>query len=234
MLKGCYAGSIPGVAWFPPSEFIPLVEEGGLIVELGRWVLQSACSQLAEWAARPEHEGLVLAVNVSIRQFLDANFVGLVLEVIRESGANPHKLKLEITESAMLENAEDTIAKMTVLKESGVGFSLDDFGTGYSSLSRLKRLPLDQLKIDGSFVKDVLTDYRDASIVRAIITLGKNLNLSVVAEGVETEGQRDFLEKEGCYTYQGYLFGPALTAARFEVFVVTGTLATVHAARDLA
>jgi diguanylate cyclase (GGDEF)-like protein/PAS domain S-box-containing protein len=208
----------------PPGAFIPLVEEAGLIVDLGHWVLETACSQLAQWATRPECERLILAVNVSIRQFLDANFVGLVREVIRSSGANPHRLKLEITESAMLENAEDTIAKMTVLKESGVGFSLDDFGTGYSSLSRLSRLPLDQLKIDRSFVKDVLTDPRGASIVRTVILLGKSLNLSVIAEGVETEGQRAFLEGEGCYSYQGYLFAAALTAARFEIFVATGSL----------
>jgi diguanylate cyclase (GGDEF)-like protein len=206
----------------PPSLFIPLVEEGGLIVELGRWVLQTACFQLAEWATRPEMERLTLAVNVSIHQFLDANFVGLVVDVIRESGANPQRLKIEITESVMAENTEDTITKMTALKTNGIGFSLDDFGTGYSSLSRLKRFPLDQLKVDASFVKDVLTDYRDASIVRTIIMLGQNLNLSVLAEGVETEGQRKFLEKEGCCTYQGYLFSPALTAARFEDFVAAG------------
>jgi diguanylate cyclase (GGDEF)-like protein len=207
----------------PPSEFIPLVEEGGLIGELGRWVLQTACFQLAEWATHPEMERLILAVNVSVRQFLDANFVDLVLDVIRASGVNPQRLKIEITESVMVENTEDTIAKMTTLKASGIGFSLDDFGTGYSSLSRLKRLPLDQLKVDGSFVKDVLTDYRDASIVRTIIMLGQNLNLSVIAEGVETEGQRKFLDKEGCCAYQGYLYSAALTAARFEDFVAAGT-----------
>lgn len=208
----------------PPSEFIPLVEEGGLIVELGRWVLQTACFQLAEWAMHPDMERLILAVNVSIHQILDANFAGLVLDVIRESGVNPHRLKIEITESVMVENTEDTIAKMTTLKASGIGFSLDDFGTGYSSLSRLKRLPLGQLKVDGSFVKNVLTDYRDASIVRTIIMLGQNLKLSVIAEGVETDSQRKFLENEGCYIYQGYLFSPALTAARFEAFVAAGTM----------
>jgi diguanylate cyclase (GGDEF)-like protein len=207
-----------------PGEFIPLVEEGGLIVELGRWVLHTACFQLAEWAMRPEMERLILAVNVSIRQFLDANFVDLVLDVIRESGVDPQRLKIEITESFMMENTEETIAKMITLKASGIGFSLDDFGTGYSSLSRLKRLPLDQLKVDGSFVRDVLTDYRDASIVRTIIMLGRNLNLSVIAECVETDGQRKFLEKEGCYVYQGYLFSPALSAARFEDFVAAGTM----------
>ena len=141
----------------PPNEFIPLAEESGLIVELGRWALETACAMLAEWAARPALGRLSIAVNVSVRQFLDANFVSLVREVLRESGANPRRLKLEITESTVMEKADDTIAKMTALKVLGVGFSLDDFGTGYSSLSRLKRLPLDQLKIDRSFVSDVLT-----------------------------------------------------------------------------
>jgi diguanylate cyclase (GGDEF)-like protein/PAS domain S-box-containing protein len=203
----------------PPDEFIPLAEEAGLIIELGRWVLETACKQLAQWAARPEMEHLRIAVNVSLRQFLDPNFVNLVLDVIRDSGANPHRLKLEITESAMLEHVDDTIAKITVLKSHRVGFSLDDFGTGYSSLSHLRLLPLDQLKIDRSFVNDVLTNVRAASIARTIITLGQNLDLSVIAEGVETEGQRAFLEREGCRRYQGFLFSAALTATRFEEFV---------------
>ena len=211
----------------PPNEFIPLAEESGLIVELGRWALETACAMLAEWAARPALGRLSIAVNVSVRQFLDANFVSLVREVLRESGANPRRLKLEVTESTVMEKADDTIAKMTALKVLGVGFSLDDFGTGYSSLSRLKRLPLDQLKIDRSFVSDVLTDVRDASIARTIITLGRNLNLSVIAEGVETEGQRDFLECEGCHAYQGYLFSPALTSSRFEAFVESSSLLEV-------
>jgi diguanylate cyclase (GGDEF)-like protein/PAS domain S-box-containing protein len=208
----------------PPNEFIPLAEEAGLIVELGRWVLETACAELAEWATRPEMERLSIAVNVSIRQFLDSNFVDLVLEVLRESGANPHRLKLEITESSAMENVDDTIAKMTALKRHGVGFSLDDFGTGHSSLSHLKRLPLDQLKIDRTFVSDVLTDVKDASIARTIITLGRNLNLSVIAEGVETEGQREFLEGEGCHAYQGYLFSAALTSSQFEDFVAAACL----------
>jgi diguanylate cyclase (GGDEF)-like protein/PAS domain S-box-containing protein len=201
-----------------PTEFIPLAEEAGLIIELGRWVLEMACSQLAQWALRPELESVRVAVNVSLRQLHDTGFVNLVLDVLRETGANPHRLKLEITESTMMEKVEETIAKMTALKGRGVGFSLDDFGTGYSSLSHLKRLPLDQLKIDRSFVTDVLTGDKDASIARTIIALGRNLHISVIAEGVETQGQKEFFDSEGCHLYQGFLFSAALTAADFESF----------------
>jgi diguanylate cyclase (GGDEF)-like protein/PAS domain S-box-containing protein len=203
----------------PPSKFIPLAEETGLIVELGRWVLQTACEQIAAWSAHPELEPLTVAVNVSVRQFVDANFVPLVLDVLRETGADPERLKLEITESSVMEKLDDTIAKMSALKAQRVGFSIDDFGTGYSSLSQLKRLPLDQLKIDRSFVRDVLTDQTDASIARTIVTLGQNLDLSVIAEGVETQAQREFLERAGCHAYQGFLFSPALSARAFETFV---------------
>jgi EAL domain-containing protein (putative c-di-GMP-specific phosphodiesterase class I) len=203
----------------PPNEFIPLAEAAGLIVDLGQWVLETACYQIATWERSPEMAGLNIAVNVSIRQFLDSRFVQLVEKVLRESGANPGRLKLEITESFMMDKASDTIAKMTALKAHGVGFSMDDFGTGYSSLSQLKRLPLDQLKIDQSFVRDVLNGARDASIVGTIIALGKSLNLAVIAEGVETEEQRDFLQRQGCHAYQGYLFSPALRSSKFEAFV---------------
>jgi diguanylate cyclase (GGDEF)-like protein/PAS domain S-box-containing protein len=203
----------------PPNEFIPMAEAAGLIGDLGNWVLETACAQLAQWATQTEMADLDVAVNVSLRQFLDSRFVQLVEKVLRDSGANPLRLKLEITESFMMDKAAETIAKMTALKAHGVGFSMDDFGTGYSSLSQLKNLPLDQLKIDQSFVRDVLNGVRDASIVRTIITLGRSLNLSVIAEGVETEGQREFLEVHGCLAYQGYLFSPALPAARFKSFV---------------
>ena len=225
-VKGYVTGAEALLRWqhprggmVPPNEFIPLAEEAGLIVELGRWVLETACSQLAEWAALPEMDRIGIAVNVSLRQFLDSSFVSLVREVLCESGANPNMLKIEITESSVMEKVDDTIAKMSALKVHGVTFSLDDFGTGYSSLSHLKRLPLNQLKIDRSFVKDVLGNVKDASIARTIITLGRNLNLSVIAEGVETAGQREFLEKEGCYAYQGYLFSDALVPSQFEAFV---------------
>jgi len=203
----------------PPSEFIPLAEEAALIIDLGHWVLQTACAELAEWHRIPDLEELKLAVNVSMLQFLDPHFVDLVEKVLRETGANPNRLKLEITESFVMEKTADTIAKMTQLRALGVGFSMDDFGTGYSSLSQLKRLPLDQLKIDQSFVRDVLKDVTDASIVRTIIALSRTLNLSVIAEGVETQEQRDFLEEEGCYAYQGYLYSPALPAPEFRAFV---------------
>jgi diguanylate cyclase (GGDEF)-like protein/PAS domain S-box-containing protein len=203
----------------PPNEFIPLAEAAGLIVDLGNWVLETACNQLAAWSMQTEMAELSIAVNVSIRQFLDSRFVQTVEKVLRDSGADPRSLKLEITESFVMDKAAETIAKMTALKAHGVGFSMDDFGTGYSSLSQLKNLPLDQLKIDQSFVRDVLNGARDASIVRTIITLGRSLNLSVIAEGVETEDQRDFLEKHGCHAFQGFLFSPALPALKFESFV---------------
>jgi diguanylate cyclase (GGDEF)-like protein/PAS domain S-box-containing protein len=195
-----------------PGEFIPLAEDNGLILPLGRWVLKAACNQLLEWAQRAEMAHLTVAVNVSSRQFRQRDFVEDVLSVIQETGANPHKLKLELTESLLLHDMEDIIAKMTALKAEGVSFSLDDFGTGYSSLSYLKRLPLGQLKIDQSFVRDVLTDSNDAAIARTIIALGQSLGMKVIAEGVETEGQREFLASEGCHAYQGYLFGRPGTA----------------------
>jgi len=203
----------------PPGEFIPMAEDDGLIVEIGHWVLETACVQLAQWAKNPLMEDLTVAVNVSLRQLLESRFVEGVLEVLRKSGANPRKLKLEITESSMVAKPDDTIAKMQALKGCGLGFSLDDFGTGYSSLSHLNRLPLDQLKVDRSFVTDLLVSDKDASIARTIILLGRNLNLTVIAEGVETEGQRDFLEKAGCHLYQGFLFSAALQSSRLEAYV---------------
>jgi len=223
---GCVTGAEALLRWrhpvrgmVPPNEFIPLAEAAGLIVDLGYWVLETGCYQIAEWERIPGMAGLDLAVNVSIRQFLDSRFVELVKKVLRETGADPHKLKLEITESFMMEKGSDVVAKMTALRTLGVGFSMDDFGTGYSSLSQLKRLPLDQIKIDQSFVRDVMNGARDASIVRTIITLGNSLKLSVIAEGVETEEQRDFLKINGCHAYQGYLFSPALPSTKFQTFV---------------
>lgn len=213
----------------PPDEFIPLAEADGLIVDLGYWVLDTACEQLAAWARKPEMRELSMSVNVSIRQFLDSRFVQFVERSLSLSGADPRKLKLEITESFMMERVDDVIHKMAELKREGVGFSMDDFGTGYSSLSQLKRLPLDQLKIDQSFVRDVTTGVMDASIVRTIIALGKSLNLAVIAEGVETEEQRKFLEEQGCLAYQGYLFSPALRALEFEAFA-----AGVHPEKEMA
>jgi EAL domain-containing protein (putative c-di-GMP-specific phosphodiesterase class I) len=209
----------PQLGMVPPGEFIPLAEADGLIVDLGYWVLDTACSQLAAWARIPEMQQLTMAVNVSIRQFLDSRFVHFVERALRVSGANPHQLKLEVTESFMMDRVDDVIAKMVTLKAHGIGFSMDDFGTGYSSLSQLKRLPLDQLKIDQSFVRDVLSGAMDASIVRTIIALGTSLHLAVIAEGVETLEQQQFLEAHGCFAYQGYYYSRALPSAEFESFV---------------
>ena len=215
----------------PPNEFIPLAENAGLIVDLGYWVLETASRQIANWSTSPRMEGLSVSVNVSVRQFADARFVPLVEKVLRESGANPRRLKLEITESLMMDKSNDVVAKMTALRSHGVGFSMDDFGTGYSSLSQLKRLPLDQLKIDQSFIRDLLNGAKDAAIVRTVITLGRSLNLAVIAEGVETEEQREFLERLGCFAYQGFLYSPALPGAEFEAFVAeTCALSEVGAA----
>jgi diguanylate cyclase (GGDEF)-like protein/PAS domain S-box-containing protein len=200
----------------PPGEFIPLAEDNGLILQLGHWVLQTACAQLVKWDSQPGMGHLTVAVNVSVRQFHHIDFVEQVLTVLDHTGADPRRLKLELTESLLLTDVEDIINKMTALKAKGVGFSLDDFGTGYSSLTYLKRLPLDQLKIDQSFVRDVLTDPNDAAIAKAIITLGQSLGLAVIAEGVETEGQRGFLASHGCNAYQGYLFGRPVPAESLE------------------
>ena len=205
-----------------PLEFIPLTEETGLILPLGQWVLETACAQLAVWANRSEMAHLRLAVNVSVRQFRQGNFVDQVLGTLEKTGGSPQKLKLEMTESLLVDDVENVIHKMAALKVQGIGFSLDDFGTGYSSLAYLKRLPLDQLKIDQSFVRDVLTDPNDASIACTIVALGQSLGLAVIAEGVETEAQRDFLASNGCLTYQGYFFSRPLPLVAFEAFVRRG------------
>ncbi|MES2952612.1 MAG: EAL domain-containing protein [Pseudomonadota bacterium] len=190
-----------------PAEFIPVAEQAGLIIPLGQWVLTAACNQLVAWNTSAATRKLTMAVNVSARQFRHPEFTLQLLDLLRLSGANPYRLKLELTESMLLSDFDDVIVKMGELRSIGVNFALDDFGTGYSSLSYLKRLPLDQLKIDQSFVRDVLTDPNDAAIARTILSLARSLDLSVVAEGVETAGQRDFLLKCGCKAFQGYFFG---------------------------
>lgn len=202
-----------------PLEFIPFAEESGLILPLGHWVLDAACRQLAKWAYQPQMAALSLSVNVSSRQFHQADFVDQVLKVLDETGAKPGKLKLELTESLLISNIEDVIVKMSTLKKFGVGFSLDDFGTGYSSLSYLKRLPLDQLKIDQSFVRDILIDPNDTAIAKMIVVLADSLGLAVIAEGVETEQQREVLAHQGCHAYQGYLFSRPLPLAEFVSYV---------------
>ena len=202
-----------------PGEFIPVLEETGLILPVGQWVLETACQQLAEWARQPDMSHFTVAVNISAHQLNQENFVNQVLKALELSGANPQRLKLELTESSLVNNVEDTIGKMNALKAKGVGFLLDDFGTGYSSLSYLKRLPLDQLKIDQSFIRDILVDPNDAAIAKMIVILAESLGLGVIAEGVETEAQRNSLTQLGCYAYQGYLFSRPLPLYEFEAFV---------------
>jgi diguanylate cyclase (GGDEF)-like protein/PAS domain S-box-containing protein len=199
-----------------PSEFIPVAESTGLILPLGALMLKVACRQLAIWSADLATERLTVSINVSALQMRRKDFVEQVRAIIDETGANPHRLKIELTESTLVSNVEDVIDKMEKLKAIGISFSLDDFGTGYSSLSYLKRLPLDQLKIDRSFVKDVLVDSNDAAIAQMIIALSKSLGLSVIAEGVETEEQYAFLARHGRLNYQGYLFGRPLPPEDFE------------------
>jgi diguanylate cyclase (GGDEF)-like protein/PAS domain S-box-containing protein len=203
----------------PPGDFIPLAEETGLILPLGLWVLETSCAQLSAWGQQPETAHLTIAVNVSARQFRHQDFVRQVKAALTSTGAAPGKLKLELTESVLLDDVDDVIAKMSELKACGVCFSLDDFGTGYSSLSYLKRLPLDQLKIDQSFVRDVLVDANNAAIARTIVALAHSLGLNVIAEGVETEDQLLFLATHGCHAYQGYLFSKPLPLEQFEVFL---------------
>jgi diguanylate cyclase (GGDEF)-like protein/PAS domain S-box-containing protein len=200
----------------PPVQFIPLAEDTGLIAPIGLWVLQTACTQLKSWQQDALTRDLTLAVNVSAKQFRNKDFVAQVQRVLVETGAKPALLKLELTESTVLENVEDTIAKMRELKLLGVSFSMDDFGTGYSSLQYLKRLPLDQIKIDQSFVRDIVSDANDAAIVQTIIAMSEVLGLSVIAEGVENEAQREFLDLRGCHAFQGYLFGKPVLLEDFE------------------
>ena len=202
-----------------PADFIPLAEETGLIIPLGEWVLHTACAQLAAWSRSPSTAHLTLAVNVSARQFSQPKFVERTLALIDSSGTPAERLKLELTESLLSDNTEHMIARMSSLRERGIRFSLDDFGTGYSSLSYLKRLPLNQLKIDQSFVRDVLIDNNDATIARTIVALGKSLGLNVIAEGVETAAQRDFLARHGCLIYQGYYFSRPVPLAEFEQLI---------------
>jgi diguanylate cyclase (GGDEF)-like protein/PAS domain S-box-containing protein len=202
-----------------PAQFIPLAEDNGLIVPIGQWVLEHACGQLKHWQDHPLASALPLSVNVSARQFRQADFVDLVRAALQRSGVDPAKLKLELTESLVLDNVESVIGKMHALKALGVRFSMDDFGTGYSSLSYLKRLPLDQLKIDQSFVRDIVTDPGDAVIVKTIIGMAHNLGLEVIAEGVETEAQRSLLLDYDCRVFQGYLFSRPLPLAEFEALL---------------
>jgi diguanylate cyclase (GGDEF)-like protein/PAS domain S-box-containing protein len=205
----------PSRGLISPQEFVPLAEETGLIFPLGSWVLETACIQLAHWAERKAGEHLSIAVNVSAREFRQPKFVDGVLAALDRTGANPKKLKIELSENMFGENVEEVIAKMNKLKEHGISFSLEDFGTGYSSMTYLKRLPLDQIKIDRTFVGEILKDPISSAVAQAIISFGKAMGLSVIAEGVETEEQRAFLAKLGCHSFQGYLFSHPLPLGEF-------------------
>lgn len=208
----------PGGKMVSPGEFIPAAEASGLIVPIGNWVLAAACRQIAAWGRSPATRNLRVAVNISAQQFRQPDFVARVHAALEESGADPTRLKLELTESSVVDDIEQVLEWMHTLKSIGVGFSMDDFGTGYSCLANLKRLPLEQLKIDQSFVRDIPADPYDCAIAQAVIGLGNSLRLHVIAEGVETEAQREFLASLGCRAYQGYLFGrpgPAEAIGRF-------------------
>lgn len=196
-----------------PLTFIPLAEETGLIVPIGQWVLDQVCARLKEWEGDPRLGNLQLAVNVSPRQLRDLDFVDAVRRNLRRQAIAPDRLKLELTEGAILADVGDSVRKMNALKSLGVSFSLDDFGTGYSSLAYLTQLPLSQLKIDQAFVHNIGIQATDDIIVRTIIGMADSLSIEVVAEGVETQAQRDFLEAEGCGIYQGYLYSKPLPLA---------------------
>lgn len=209
-----------------PAKFIPLAEETGLIVPIGEWVLRTACAQCREWqdAGLPP---VSVAVNISARQFREKNFLQAVRKTLAETGLNPRRLELEVTESAIMQDAQNVIADLQAFKDMGVKLSIDDFGTGYSSLSYLKRFPVDRLKIDQSFVRELTADSDDAAIAQAVITLGHTMNLRVIAEGVETPEQLAFLRQHQCDEIQGYLFGKPMPAEEFALLLSSGrTLAS--------
>ena len=202
-----------------PALFIPLAEEKGLIINIGQWVLETACAQLKAWEADSQLNTLKIAVNVSTRQFYQADFVEQVMNTLNKIAIDPHRLRLELTESVVMDDVDDTILKMHALRRYGVSFSLDDFGAGYSSLAYLTKLPVDQLKIDQSFVRNIGLKPSDAVIVQTILGMAHNLGMEVLAAGVETEDQRSFLEMHGCRHYQGYLFGRPTPAAEFQALL---------------
>ncbi len=209
----------PTMGLVSPAEFIGVAEDTGLIIPIGQWVLESACERLVQWAQRPQTSELTLSVNVSARQFHHSDFVEQTLDVVRRTGVNPRLLRMELTESLLVDDVNAVIYKMKMLKACGLGFSLDDFGTGYSSLSYLRRLPLDELKIDHSFFRNVLTAETDAAIVRTIVVLAQSLGLHLIAEGVEDERQRAFLASHGCHAYQGYMFSPPLDSGQLDIYL---------------
>lgn len=217
----------PERGFMPPAEFVPLAEETGLILPIGQWVLETACTQLKAWQQNPATRDLTLSVNVSAKQFHQTDFVAQLKDVIKRHSINPLQLKLELTESLLLENIEDTIATMSALNKIGIQFSLDDFGTGYSSLQYLKRLPLMQLKIDQSFVRDIVADSSDRAIVQTIIAMAKSLELNVIAEGVETKEQRQLLLNKGCEHFQGYLFSKPVPISEFNELLENGLIVSI-------
>ncbi|MCR4299870.1 MAG: EAL domain-containing protein, partial [Gallionella sp.] len=202
-----------------PAQFIPIAEEGSLIMDIGNWVLDTACRQLAAWDKNDRLRNLELAVNVSAQQFRLHDFVDMIATLLRAHRIAPARLKLELTESVVLNDVADVVVKMHALKALGVKLSLDDFGTGYSSLSYLNQLPLDQVKIDQSFVRDIATGSNDAVMIQVIIDMAHSFRLDVIAEGVETEAQLNFLKQNGCMSYQGYLFGKPVPVEEFEKLV---------------
>ena len=209
----------PALGLVAPGYFIEIAEENGLIVPIGQWVLEAACKQLKAWEVIPQMRGLTLAVNISSKQFQEKDFVSNIKYIVKQHGIDPALLKLELTETAFYENIEILISSMNKLNAIGIQFELDDFGTGYSSLQYLKRLPIEQLKIDHSFVRDIEFNKNDQQIVRTIISMTQNLDLKVIAEGVETENQMQILLDDGCHRFQGYYFGKPLPAIAFEASI---------------
>lgn len=206
----------PERGWVSPADFIPVAEHSGLIVPIGQWVLRTACEELARWAQDPLLAHLTIAVNVSSRQFRQDDFVRGVLQALEDTGADASRLMLELTESLLVDNIDGVASRMSTLRSHGVSFALDDFGTGFSSLAYLQRLPLNELKIDQSFVRDIEVSGNDLAIASTIVALGNGLGLRVLAEGVETAPQRDALMRAGCDHFQGYLFGRPMPSADFE------------------
>jgi EAL domain-containing protein (putative c-di-GMP-specific phosphodiesterase class I) len=206
----------PELGIVSPNDFIPLAEASDLILAIGSWVLDTACAQLKSWQNNPRTCWLSIAINISPRQFHQRDFVDRVLQAIARWDISPSSIKLELTETVILDNTNETIGKMHQLKRAGVEFALDDFGTGYSSLSYLTQLPLSQLKMDQSFVHNIGIKDSDDIIVQTIIAMAKSLAIKVIAEGVETEAQRSFLEKLGCPLFQGYLFSKPVPIDEFE------------------
>jgi EAL domain-containing protein (putative c-di-GMP-specific phosphodiesterase class I) len=210
----------PELGLIAPGRFIPVAEETGAIVPIGEWVLETACRQTKKWIDQG-HTHLYVAVNLSPRQFREADLVDRVRDILHHTGLDPRHLKLEVTESGVMDNPDDAIEKMRSLRNLGIRFSIDDFGTGYSSLSYLKRFPIDALKIDRSFVTDAMDNRDDQEIIKTIISMANTLNMEAVAEGVETEAQRDFLCDQGCRMMQGYYFGRPTPTDEFEALLQT-------------